>query len=70
MNVERFVLKYGVCLRLHEAPKPTMMVDLQKNLETIGMHIDISSSGGIQSSLNKYVGDDYLGTSYNRTQMF
>ncbi|XP_063916215.1 DIS3-like exonuclease 2 isoform X2 [Zophobas morio] len=48
-------------LRLHEAPKPTMMVDLQKNLETIGMHIDISSSGGIQSSLNKYVGDDYLG---------
>ncbi|RZC43250.1 DIS3-like exonuclease 2, partial [Asbolus verrucosus] len=50
-------------LRLHEAPKPTMMYELQKNLETVGIHIDISSSGGIQSSLNKYVDDDFLGRS-------
>lgn len=38
-----------------------MMTELQKNLETIGLHLDISSSGGIQSSLNKYISYDYLG---------
>jgi DIS3-like exonuclease 2 len=47
-------------LRLHEAPKPTMLDELQKYMETIGIHIDISSSGGIQASLNKYSGDDFL----------
>ncbi|XP_044252405.1 DIS3-like exonuclease 2 [Tribolium madens] len=48
-------------LRLHEAPKPTMMTELQRNLETLGLHIDISTSGGIQSSLNKYISEDYWG---------
>lgn len=38
-----------------------MMIELQRNLETVGMHIDISSSGGIQTSLNKYESEDFLG---------
>ncbi|KYB25799.1 DIS3-like exonuclease 2 [Tribolium castaneum] len=48
-------------LRLHEAPKPTMMTELQKSLETLGLHIDISTSGGIQASLNKYISEDDFG---------
>lgn len=52
---------YFLFFRLHEPPKPTMMKELQRNLETVGMHIDISSSGGIQASLNKYQSEDFLG---------
>ncbi|XP_018564148.1 DIS3-like exonuclease 2 isoform X2 [Anoplophora glabripennis] len=48
-------------LRCHEPPKQTMLVELQNNLATCGIHIDISSSGGINASMKKYITDDYPG---------
>lgn len=52
-------------LRCHEAPKQVMLVELQNNLATCGIHIDISSSGGINASVKKYVTNDYLGKRRN-----
>ncbi|KAJ8948639.1 hypothetical protein NQ318_022706 [Aromia moschata] len=48
-------------LRCHEPPKKTMLVELQNSLATCGIHIDISSSGGIHASLMKYITDDFPG---------
>ncbi|CAG9812919.1 unnamed protein product [Phaedon cochleariae] len=48
-------------LRCHEKPKQTMLVDLQNSLATYGIHIDISSSSGLRSSLEKYISNDYPG---------
>lgn len=48
-------------LRCHEPPKYTMLLDAKSSLETCGIHVDISSSGGIHSSLRKYITNDYLG---------
>ncbi|XP_050299103.1 uncharacterized protein LOC126737992 [Anthonomus grandis grandis] len=48
-------------LRCHEPPKFTMLAEAQKCLETCGIHVDISSSGGIHSSLRKYITDDFEG---------
>lgn len=48
-------------LRCHNPPKQTMLVDLKDTLARYGIHIDISSSSGISSSLKKYVTDDYAG---------
>lgn len=48
-------------LRCHEPPKATMLMEAQKSLETCGIHIDISSSGNIHSSLRKYITGDYQG---------
>lgn len=38
-----------------------MLVELQNNLATCGIHIDISSSGGMNASMKKYIADDYPG---------
>ncbi|KAJ8980439.1 hypothetical protein NQ317_001612 [Molorchus minor] len=48
-------------LRCHEPPKQTMLVDLKNSLATCGIHIDISSSSGINTSLKKYITDDFSG---------
>uniref|UniRef100_A0AAR5PJJ9 RNB domain-containing protein n=1 Tax=Dendroctonus ponderosae TaxID=77166 RepID=A0AAR5PJJ9_DENPD len=48
-------------LRCHEEPKMKMLRDAQLTLQTCGIHVDVSSSGGIQSSLNKYITSDFLG---------
>ncbi|KAJ8922996.1 hypothetical protein NQ315_001544 [Exocentrus adspersus] len=48
-------------LRCHEPPKQTMLVELQNNLATCGIHIDISSSGGMNASMKKYITEDYAG---------
>lgn len=48
-------------LRCHERPKETMLVELRNCLETYGIHIDITSSGSIRSSLQKYETNDYAG---------
>lgn len=52
-------------LRCHEPPKQTMLVELQNNLATCGIHIDISSSGGINASMKKYITNDYPGKKLN-----
>lgn len=48
-------------LRCHDPPKQTMLVDLKNSLASYGIHLDISSSGGISTSLKKYLTDDYAG---------
>ncbi|CAH1129026.1 unnamed protein product [Ceutorhynchus assimilis] len=48
-------------LRCHDPPKQTMLVVAQKNLETCGINIDVTSSGSIHDSLRKYITDDYKG---------
>lgn len=48
-------------LRCHEPPKQTMLVELKNCLESYGIHLDISSSGTISSSLKKYETNDYTG---------
>ncbi|KAL3272518.1 hypothetical protein HHI36_013994 [Cryptolaemus montrouzieri] len=48
-------------LRLHEAPKESMMKELKAGLESVGIHVDTSSAMSIQSSLKKYSSDDFLG---------
>ncbi|KAL1488939.1 hypothetical protein ABEB36_014724 [Hypothenemus hampei] len=48
-------------LRCHEPPKNTMLLETQACLETCGIHIDISSSGSINSGIRKYITDDYQG---------
>ncbi|XP_023020723.2 dis3 like 3'-5' exoribonuclease 2 isoform X1 [Leptinotarsa decemlineata] len=48
-------------LRCHEPPKQTMLQELKNNLATYGIHLDISSSGNIASSLKKYITSDYTG---------
>lgn len=50
-------------LRCHEPPKQTMMVQLKNCLASYGIHLDISSSGAIRSSLQKYETNDYAGES-------
>lgn len=55
-------------LRCHEPPKYTMLLDAKTSLETCGIHVDISSSGGIHSSLRKYITNDYLGK-FSSTKM-
>ncbi|KAK9881272.1 hypothetical protein WA026_015395 [Henosepilachna vigintioctopunctata] len=48
-------------LRRHEPPKESMMKELKSVLESIGIHIDITSAKSIQSSLLKYSSDDSPG---------
>lgn len=48
-------------LRCHEDPKMKMLRETQMTLQTCGIHVDVDSSGGIQSSLNKYITSDFLG---------
>ncbi|XP_066139767.1 DIS3-like exonuclease 2 isoform X2 [Euwallacea fornicatus] len=48
-------------LRCHEPPKYTMLVEAQRTLEHFDYYVDISSSGGIHSSLKKYITNDYQG---------
>ncbi|XP_072378144.1 DIS3-like exonuclease 2 [Diabrotica undecimpunctata] len=48
-------------LRCHEPPKVTMLTALQDKLALYGMHLDISSSGAIATSLKKYITDDFIG---------
>lgn len=48
-------------LRCHEPPKQTMMVQLKNCLASYGIHLDISSSSAIRSSLKKYETSDYAG---------
>ncbi|XP_066247740.1 DIS3-like exonuclease 2 [Euwallacea similis] len=48
-------------LRCHEPPKYTMLVEAQRTLESFDYYVDVSSSGGIHSSLKKYITNDYQG---------
>lgn len=48
-------------LRCHEPPKQTMLLELKNCLASYGIHLDISSSGAIRSSLSKYETNDYAG---------
>ncbi|XP_050499531.1 DIS3-like exonuclease 2 [Diabrotica virgifera virgifera] len=48
-------------LRCHEPPKVTMLTALQDKLAMYGMHLDISSSGAIATSVKKYMTDDFIG---------
>lgn len=52
-------------LRCHEPPKQTMLVDLRNCLASYGIHLDISSSRAIGSSLGKYKTNDYAGEDCN-----
>ncbi|GFV58149.1 DIS3-like exonuclease 2 [Trichonephila clavipes] len=54
-------------LRRHPAPQPKMMEDIVSMCETMGIILDASSSGALQSSIAQYAGDDYL--SLARTQL-
>lgn len=47
-------------LRSHPSPSEIMTLQLQKLLETVGIHIDITSAGGFQKSLWSYIGDDLI----------
>lgn len=47
-------------LRKHAAPKERLMLHLKSALEKVGIHLDISTSGGLQQSMLKYFGDDEL----------
>ncbi|CAL1301213.1 unnamed protein product [Larinioides sclopetarius] len=47
-------------LRRHPAPQPKMMADIVSMCETMGVILDPSSSGALQSSIAQYKGDDYL----------
>lgn len=55
-------------LRCHEPPKQTMLVELKNCLASYGIHLDISSSGAIRSSLNKYETNDYIGN-FSKTKL-
>lgn len=48
-------------LRCHEPPKQTMLVQLRNCLASYGIHLDISSSGALRSTLQKYETTDYAG---------
>ncbi|XP_044759971.1 DIS3-like exonuclease 2 [Coccinella septempunctata] len=48
-------------LRLHEPPKLNMLVELKRALESVGIHVDITSAKSIQSSLLRYASDDEAG---------
>lgn len=49
-------------LRHHEPPVQRMLDEAKASLESAGIFIDVSSSGGLQSTLWKYCDDDdYLG---------
>lgn len=47
-------------LRSHPAPHTHMMTALKTTLESVGIHLDVESAGGLQQTLWKYSGDDYL----------
>lgn len=47
-------------LRRHPEPKERLMFQLKSTLEKVGIHLDVSTSGGLQQSMLKYSGDDEL----------
>ncbi|GBM82735.1 DIS3-like exonuclease 2 [Araneus ventricosus] len=47
-------------LRRHPAPQSKMMADIVSMCETMGVILDPSSSGTLQSSIAQYKSDDYL----------
>nr|XP_022908586.1 DIS3-like exonuclease 2 [Onthophagus taurus] len=52
-------------LRCHEPPNPRLIGDVKKMLEIVGIILDVSSSGGIQRSLQEYSSDTFLGITRN-----
>lgn len=48
-------------LRLHEPPKLNMLVELKRALESVGIHVDITSAKSIQTSLLRYGSNDEAG---------
>ncbi|XP_018323945.1 DIS3-like exonuclease 2 isoform X2 [Agrilus planipennis] len=48
-------------LRCHDPPTRHMLEDLQKTMKAVDVHLDISSSGDIQSSLRAHTSNDYAG---------
>ncbi|XP_078616444.1 uncharacterized protein LOC144884828 isoform X2 [Branchiostoma floridae x Branchiostoma japonicum] len=45
-------------LRRHPPPQPKMVEDLVKTCGTMGINLDISSSGALHQSIARYIGDD------------
>ncbi|CAH1240354.1 DIS3L2 [Branchiostoma lanceolatum] len=45
-------------LRRHPPPQPKMVEDLVKTCATMGINLDISSSGALHQSIARYIGDD------------
>lgn len=48
-------------LRRHSQPKLYMLTELAKSLQTLGITVDISSAGGLQSSIYKHTGPQWPG---------
>jgi exoribonuclease R len=47
-------------LRCHPTPHKYVLEELQKSLEQRGVFLDIKSAGGLQASLWRYAGDDFV----------
>lgn len=48
-------------LRCHEPPNPRLIGEVQEALGTVGLHMNVSSPGAIQNSLEAYSTPDYFG---------
>ncbi|XP_063916213.1 DIS3-like exonuclease 2 [Zophobas morio] len=53
-------------LRVHEPPNIAKITRLKKNLQSLGIHIEVSSSKKIQESIDKYNIDDAFAVVLNR----
>ncbi|KRT86031.1 hypothetical protein AMK59_1275, partial [Oryctes borbonicus] len=49
-------------LRRHDAPNPRLMYQTKELLESIGIHVDITNSSTLQTSLENYSTTDFLGS--------
>jgi exoribonuclease R len=47
-------------LRCHPSPHKYVMKELQKSLEQRGIFLDVQSAGGLQASMWRYAGDDFV----------
>ncbi|XP_063232879.1 DIS3-like exonuclease 2 isoform X2 [Bacillus rossius redtenbacheri] len=48
-------------LRAHARPHERMMKELQATMGSVGVHLDVSSAGGLQASLGRHAGADLYG---------